>query len=287
MINALVGLALAVVIVSPAGAGALKVGYGRLPVELNWVVIDLPNGVFKNEKESVAQNLLTMNAELTYEVADSLALGGSLGFGMPIGRIKFDNEREYSNTSSAGYNRNEGDSMSWEIMVLPVLVRASYSKEVGVGTIGLGLGTGIVLVNMHVVRGDWYYDDGSGTPQSDKTSPLDPGVCYLEWDDNELASLFELEFTPSFSMHITEKDSVGLEIPLALMGKTWVKKLKADTKSDSIGDPRDDNPLIGGAEVGPALELGGFSWGVNLVYTRKLGCETKEPQANANSTDNP
>jgi hypothetical protein len=248
----------------------VKIGYQSIPGELSWVQHTPAANL--NKDESTSQGVITFAVDSMRQLTPCLALGISVGAGLPAGDIEFERTEEY--TTLGGVNPNEGDNVTAALTSVPILARLSYSKQAGPGEFSLGLGAGAVLVGIAVETVETWWWDGMA-PSVYKSAASDVKMASQTENSVDFAALLAVEMAPGYSLGISEKDSIGIEIPLAFLAGATLKRIEMDYEPPFV-PPGDSNPTIGGTWVGgdtveyPGIELGGFSWGVNIVYTRKF-----------------
>jgi hypothetical protein len=255
-------IAVAFAVASSAGANtSVKLGYSSFPIKMMFAETNVNTNVVTNGSEALSAGVLAISAESMTKVNDMLSIGMEVVAGAPMGEAEQDLTKQYTDLEAAGitWDPLDGDSKTFKVATLGVLAKAKMGMKIDAGTIGLGIGAGSVVASIMETEVDTDWDitfPGStlkGAAAAVKTSKT---TTY----STTVVPLFAVVIAPSFDMPLSETDSVGVEIPLALLSTT---RLGTDTDlvTPAVGD---DNPAKDGAEIG------GFSWGVNVAYTKKF-----------------
>lgn len=263
----LLAMGLAALIGSQAGA-AVKIGYLSLPGELAWVEHGATGNI--NKTDGVSQGVILLGVDVMEPMSPSIGLGISVGIGLPAGSIEFDRTKEY--ISVGGINPNDGDKVTVSLMTVPVLGHACYHRPLGKGTFALDLGVGAILVGLDIENVETYWWDSMAS--SPYRGAGDVKMATQTVNSTDFTPVFTVQLAPCYTIGISEKDSIGLQIPMAYLATAVLNRTELDYQPP-FSVPTDSDPLVGGLlnvdEVETtAFELGGFSWGVNIVYMRKF-----------------
>jgi len=253
-------IAIAFAVASSAGANtSVKLGYSSLPVKVLYNIQNITTGVMTNGSEALSAGVLNISGESMTKVNDMLSIGLEVTAGAPMGEAKQDLTKQLTDLP-AGSTEDpfEGDSSTFKVATLGAMAKAKLGMAAGPGTVGLGIGAGTVIVSLLGTDVDTVWSGFGGTY---KTAASDTVVSKTTTYSVNIAPVFVLSIAPSFDMTLSDTDSVGVEIPLNLLSTTRVGNDNDSTVPATVGD---DNPLKDGAEIG------GFSWGINVAYTRKF-----------------
>lgn len=247
---------------------AVRAGYRTLPGKVAWV--ENFDSAQRNKTEGYSQDLAALTVDFMRRLNASLELGGSFGIGMPVSQVEFDRTKEYL---TEYINKNEGDSVTAAITTVPLMARLAYGRSLGPGNFTLTLGAGAILAGIQMESTDvWWW---LGLAPGPDRFPASTAKAFTRTVKSlEFAAVPAIEMIPGYGIAISERDSLGIEFPLGLLKRTVINSNEMDYEP-VIQDPLDSDPLVGGdvdyfGASHPSFEIGGFSWGVYIVYSRGL-----------------
>lgn len=259
-----IATALLAVCVAASASASVKVGYGTVAAKWLFTESDATSGDQKNASESLSMGMITVGADSMTAVNDMLSVGLEVGAGAPMGEATKDLKKQVVNLpSGAPDDIFDGSSKTIKAATASVLVKAVCKIAAGPGEVSLGIGAGTTMVGLVAtdVEQDWDNSAvGGGTSDSYKMD--NSSVKADKYTDTMamVVPVFTLQITPGYSMAVSDKDSIGLEVPLSINSVT---KIESETdRATAISGV--DNPQITGDDIG------GFSWGVNIVYSKKI-----------------
>ncbi len=260
---------LGLVIGLAAGAdAAVRAGYKTLPGKIAWV--ENFDSAQRNKTEGYSQGMAAFAVDFMRDLNGCWTWGGSFGIGLPVSEVEFDRTKEYL---TEYINKNEGDSVTAAMTTVPLMARLAYGKSLGPGNFTLSLGAGAILAGIQMESADVWWWTGMA-PGPDKFPSSATKAFTRTAKSLEFAAVPAIEIVPGYGIAISEKDSLGVEFPLGLLKRTVINSNEMDYEP-VIQDPLDSDPLVGGdvdyfGASYPSFEIGGFSWGVNIVYMRKF-----------------
>lgn len=254
---------LAMAVSAPAWSVSLKVGYGLVPAEDRFQITDdsVVAGTERNGSASTSFGVLMIGSEVMGKVTDSISLGVEVGCGLPMGEYKMDAVRGYVPVVG-DVNKFDGDSTTIRLATIPILARAEYAMKAGPGTASLGLATGAVLMGVTAESVDvlWWNGNNTNSIGADKTATKTEQAGTKTTNNTVLLWAYTVNIVPAYRYSLTEEHSLGIEVPLSLMSVAHANRVEEDI-TPVVPDKEDEDS---------GIELGGFGFGVNLVYTRKF-----------------
>ncbi len=259
-----IATALLAVCVAASASASVKVGYGTVAGKWLFTESNATTGDQKNASESLSMGMITVGADSMTAVNDMLSVGLEIGAGAPMGEAEKDLEKTVvDRPSGAPDTIFDGSSKKMAAATASVLVKAAVKMAAGPGEIGLGIGAGTRMVGLLMTDVNQEWDNtavGGGATDDFKMDSSsvkgDKSTDTMSW----VVPVFTLQITPGYSMAVSDKDSIGIEVPLSINSVT-----KIETETDR-------EPAVSGVE-NPEItgdDIGGFSWGVNIVYTKKI-----------------
>jgi len=239
----------------------VRAGYMSLPVTRLFPITNLANNAVTNGKESLPAGMLYVSAKNMTTVDKILSIGFEIGAGTPNAPVKFDMTKDWKNPSSTLFDRSEGDSITARMSMALLLAKADLATRIGDNNFTLGVGVGMMLAGFHLTTTDQWWDNSGVVgikPYKNQKKAAANDKFYTS--NIYTVPLFIWSFAPAVDMPISETDSVGVEAPLAF---TSVAKVNY-TEFDQVNAGVNDKPEKAG------YEIGGFSWGINIGYTRKF-----------------
>ena len=229
----LVALLLACGIVSNANA-AFKIGLLSVPLEHKFKIYDLTADSNSQGTDTASISAIMFSGEYDEAINDNVAFGLSAGGGVgQAGTYTFKGESAFT---GLGSTTNPGEGYSDLLKpsgVASIMAQVIFSAKMLGGVTSLGIGGGVIALGINIQ---------SKTPTNTTMSTL-----------AEVSS--QLGITPGYTLGVSDNLSMGLEVPLA-----FVEEMNSQNNiTDSKGDYTD------GYRMG-----GGMSWGVNLVFKKKI-----------------
>ena len=228
----LVALLLTLGIVTNAHA-AFKIGLLSVPLEHKYKVYDATADSNSQGTDSASISALMFSGEYDETINDNVSFGLSAGGGVGMQSYTFKGESAFT---GLGSTTNPGEGYSDLIKpsgVASILAQVIFSAKMLGGVTSLGIGGGVIALGINIQ---------SKTPSNTTMSTL-----------AQVSS--QLGITPAYTLGVSDNLSMGLEVPL-----TFVEEMNSQ---NNISDPKGD--YTDGYRMG-----GGLSWGVNLVFKKKI-----------------
>lgn len=255
---------LAVSMASSAGALTVKAGYGSIAGVNDYQVRDRAPAPdqYTNESEDVSLGLFNIGAEQMIAINETFSVGFEVGAGAPLGEYKFEDTKLTKGWAAGAIDPDTGDYVTYKAATATILVKGSAAIKAGSGMVSVGLGVGTVLVGLIIDDVDQGWKDlaGNGSWNKNDATDIEGGMHTLS--NSVVVPVFCIQVTPGYRMALTDTDSIGVELPISVNSVT--KALNYDEVDLDPVDPDIENPSNVGAKIG------GISWGINLVYTKKM-----------------
>lgn len=268
----LTAVAGALLLATAPQAMELHLGYTNLAGKYHFNARDYTPVVDVNSPvdEDIAIGSLFVGAGSMTKVNDMFSIGFSLGASMP-GDVTF-NDADMVTPPAGVINWKTGDTVKFEFMQIPLLARAALNMAAGPGEASLGLGAGVVIISMSTETTDQQWSDGTagGGEQADQDAAHTAAAGKEIFKTSGAVGLFAFEITPGYHYKLNDKSSIGIDIPLTITSDTEVTVDRED-------DPKQfASPVVNAANPDYTsgflrnLDLGGFNWGVRLVYSVRI-----------------
>jgi hypothetical protein len=255
---ALVGL-MAATVAGGAQAAAFTVGY--LPIEhrTNYDVVSASGGNGSTGEQKDNLGVLTFGGQSMASVLPWLSVGLSAG-GSMTAHMTFDLTKTEQPTAG-NPNSQTGDTVTRDIMVMPILGRIEASFKAGPGRLCLGLGAGAVIfgIRQQMIDQHWWDGSTSGSASASKSTSSNVAGGKVTTDSTTFVSAFTMLLAPAYHLELTDTLSLGVEIPILLMN------LSGHVDGTSV----EGGQVALGTGSSPTSDLNA-SVGINLVISSKL-----------------
>ncbi len=242
--------------VHTASAGTVEYGLGYLavPGEVDYVAKNLTSGGAQEQRSdplSLGTFGVTLDLTLPGSVGPFLASVGT-GIGLPAGSESFDHRHLAPNApTTAPHNaKHDGDYTTWQVQVLPLLLKLRYAASTAGVSLGGEAGIGAMLLAVDTEQTLTEYDPSDTTVQSRETS---------RWESLALPFAAELEG----GIVVPATESMDLKL---FGGLVWLTDV-AYTTTDSLASP---SLVYGATKELPGLRLGGLGFAVRLGLSLTL-----------------
>ncbi|MEK7766402.1 MAG: hypothetical protein AAB368_09200 [bacterium] len=268
------GAGAALVLAVGADAATVKVGIGMGGGTHNFIETNslVPTATtLSAQSHGIWQTQAYLGTESLSQVAgglmtpsDALAIGLEAGVGLPLGGHTFDETMRYVPPAGTAHP-DEGDTTTYKLTSVPLLVKALYVNPMGSINASLGLGLGATLVAWQVETLDILWDNPA-TANVTYTSNKG-GAGWVETGRSlaygaSTVAVFTMRITPGASFALSGSDSIGAEVPISWNSTTigMGNETTYKTSLSGIANPQTST-----------VSSGGIEFGLNLVWTRRFG----------------
>jgi hypothetical protein len=220
----------------------------QIPAVYQFVQTNVATGVSGQESKDVPMPTfgLRVSQSLPQLFADwPLSIGFETGFGLPAGTSSFDERERFINSSSLSANaRNEGDSVEFSALAVPIMAVIGYTPHVSGVSIGGQAGIGVVMMDLRGSRMDSVY-----------TGPLDDLDYVDTTHGHEIGATLAVQLAGGLVVPVTETLSARL-----WGGAIWMSQ--ADFSSE--------RRMADGSTTVEGLQVGGVGFTVRAGLSSSL-----------------
>jgi hypothetical protein len=249
----------AAVVMGAAGvarADAVSVGYSPVPLQREYVQTNLQTGDQVNQEATYGAATVQVLYTVEKKLRDKLNMTLTTGVGIPMGTVKFDNLKEWTNAPALVSKNatNEGDTEEMSAYTVPVLVGAKYIIPSGDNAISIGVSVGAMLIGTQATMTNVTWAGPVAAQTKNSTT-----VTYK----SQVAPAFAGFLTLGYNIKMGEGESLGISVPLGL-----ISQVRQDTETTD-NNPPPAPPTVPVTTV-DGWRAGGFAYGIQVGWNKSF-----------------